>query len=206
MKVISLLISALIAVSGPVMAQEASPPVADAASQPSTANLVNCAIARNAGDVRWIIAVNDKQAKLNPELAKGARINALSSVLYGCPIDGADIKAAFGMIARGMQFHAGSENAPRRMDRLADCIAKVAPAAALAYLEAEDRASTVNLKFGLSDTDLSAIFSAAPSCGAELTRLSNNVQSNELYSRLNWLIRAMPTFAALSQSLQPVGQ
>ena len=178
--------------TGPALAQGQPQPASQLT--PATSNLVNCAIARNAGDVRWLNAIAAKTSGLSPSIEKGAQVNALQGMLYGCSVEGADASAAIGMIRRGMKFHPNSINAPRRMDALAECLAKSAPKEAIAYLEASDKNEASN--GSAADVDYQKMFGASSGCGAELDKIGNKIQENELYSKLNWLLRAAPALAS----------
>lgn len=161
-----------------------------------TFHLANCAIARNSGDARWLGLVVNKRANLAPEKEKGAQLAAMQATFYGCPVEGADFANAFRLAGAMLRYHPDAVNLPRRTDALADCIARSAPRDALAFVEG------VDAKLAAQDPapakDYPALLAkVSKTCAAELPKGGDKVQENELYSRLNWDLRAAP---ALSQS------
>jgi len=166
----------------------------------ATGNLVNCAIAQNSGDVRWLIALVQNKTTLRLSAPEGAQTNAVESVLMNCPIEaGADTKEALTLIIRGIRLHSMSVNMPRRMDKLADCLTSASPQESLKFLETADQASAKNNAGAVQGdytTGIKPILEASPSCSVEIAKIGDALNANELYSRINWTLRATSALAA----------
>lgn len=186
------------------LAQAPAPAPAPQAITQESANLANCAIARNAGDARWLGAIITKQANLTPAIETGAQMSAVQIMFYGCPVTGADIGSAIRIIGAMLPFHPGAINLPRRSDALADCTARAVPREALTFVVGVD--TKVAAKDPAPAKGYPALLAkAGKSCAAELTKLDGKVQENELYSRLNWALRAAPALAQ-SPTTKPAGR
>lgn len=185
----------------PVLIFAAVPQFAQAqatAVDPMTMNAATCAVARSAGDLRWAFAVLEKKVKIEASLSEGVVGNAMTAALQDCPITGINASLAIRAARSFMRFHPRAQNATRPNDALAECLARTAKTEALLFVESFDR----NYKFRQNnDEALKAMFAASTGCGTELSKLGDQTQANELYSRINWILRAAPALDHISEPL-----
>ena len=164
---------------------------------PATLNLASCIVARSAGDLRWLLAVASKKIVIDQAVLEGVVGNSFQAAVHDCPVEGASMTTALQVSRSLVRFHPNAVNATRENDALGSCLANTAKDEALAYLQAADKAYASKRS---SDGELKALLSASKGCGGELTKLGDRIQANQLYSRMNWLLRAEPALGRVENA------
>ena len=157
-----------------------------------------CAVARNAGDVRWLAAL--KNSNMGFDEKKRATLGqlAIASSFMNCPrssFSDVDLVLAVRLAADYIDFHPNSLNYVRETDQLADCITNRSRNAAQRYVDAvEERVSAAGGRVAASQEEskkaIDAVLNAAPACDSKAAEQHNLTQYLALYSRMNWLLRA----------------
>lgn len=201
-----LVAAALALVAAGPGAAYAQPAVGEAAKSDAMAR---CAVEKHPNEARWLKAILSKEVSLEPEVGGGAILNALGPVLQDCLMaqerPNFDVDGFFTTLLR----IAGSAGPARAgpMDALGSCFVKVAPQEAMAFVRESDIGASrsftgtqVNMGY-VSDSALNALLSAglskSPECGPILKKMGERVDANQLYSRINWLLRAGPKSGAV---------
>lgn len=179
---------------GAASAQPAPPETAQ------SEKLARCAIEKHPNDVRWLLALVAKEVSVEPEILGGAVLNSLGQVATGC-LEGQAQSELPGFIAalRRMGVSVSTRPAkPGPMDALGDCVVRSAPTEAMAFIRESDIGALRTQRGGfLPDAALQTMFSKSRGCGPILDKLGDRINGNQLYSRVNWLLRAGPKLGAV---------
>lgn len=181
-----LVASLALAFVGP-SAASAQPPAETALSE----QLARCAIEKHPRDVRWLRALIGKEISLDAEVLGGALLNALGATMTGC-MEGRAESELPGFVA-ALRRLGGSASTTRSepMDALGDCLVRSAPEESMAFLRESDIGALRTKRGGfLSDTALQTMLSKSRGCGPILAKMGDRMDGNQIYSRINWLLRA----------------
>jgi hypothetical protein len=175
-----------------------------ASAQPASAEtaqsgkLARCAIEKHPSAVRWLRGLIEKEVSVEPEVLAGAVLNALAEVATGC-LEGQPQSELRGFVSalRRMGGSASTSPRPGPMDALGDCFARSVPNEATAFIRESDIGALRTQRGGfLSDPALQTMFSKSRGCAPILDKLGDRVDGNQLYSRINWRLRAGPKLGA----------
>lgn len=199
--------SLALTITGPGAAS-AQPPAGETAQSDKVAL---CAIEKRPNEARWLKALMSKEVSIEPEVGGGAVLNALGPIMRDCLMTQAqphfDVEVFFKTLRR-IGGSAGPAPAGP-MDELGSCFVRLVPQEAMAFLRESDLEASrsftgTGMSMGsVSDSALDAMFRAGlskdPGCGPIVKKLGKDVQrvdANQLYSRINWLLRAGPKLGA----------
>ena len=180
------ILAAMTVTVGSVKAESLSPEMNDTASK------ANCAVSYNADEIRWLQLLMNGKIALLPEVDAGARTHALSGMMRECfkDADRVDFKEFVPASFAALTKYPEKRSSPRAMDALGDCLASSVPSQSIKFLEASDREAFATRKFGaLSNPAMDVMLSASKGCGKELDKLNNKIQANDLYFKLNAILR-----------------
>jgi hypothetical protein len=188
-RTLSLLFSVLVFCGSAI----AAPAVQNAAELNSdTFNLLNCMSAKNGGDLRWLVAVVQNKAELSAHDKSIALGMGADVATKGCPLgNNADVQLALNIALAGVKYHPGSLNAPTSMDSVAACLAKLAPKESWAFL-LDPRTSPAD------GEPYDKLLEASGGCKEQLKAVEYSIRVEELYSNLNWILRAAPALNKLA--------
>lgn len=190
------LVAAALAISSPASAAPAGPPTGETAK---SEQLAKCAIEKHPKAVRWLMALVAKEVSLEPEVLGGAALNALAEMSMGC-LDGQAQSEMPGFVAAVRRMAASASTSPvpaAPMDALGDCLVRSAPREALDFVRESDIGALRTQRGGfIADPALQNLLMKSRGCGPILDKLGNRVDGNQLYSRINWRVRAEPKLGA----------
>ena len=172
---------------------------ANPAADAETDKLARCAIEKHPNEVRWLNALLAKKVALDEETGPGARMNSLAGISPGCLEGKSDADVAAVVVALGKatetDYQRSSSAGP--MDELADCLVRSAPGEALAFVRQSDMDALRLRRFGAVSHDaLASLLKRGGVCDGIVRKLGDRLQGNQLYSRINWLVRAAPLLGA----------
>ncbi|HEU0098807.1 MAG TPA: hypothetical protein VFQ67_08520 [Allosphingosinicella sp.] len=179
-------------------------------------DLARCAIENHPDEARWFGSLLARKVSVEQQAAGGAFLNALGELLKGCLADGSrlDFDVFVASVRQFAESPFSGTARPGPMDALGDCFLRVAPQEAMAFLRESDIEAGKSLSSlesnpggsvalqvsSVSDPAFRAMLSKSLSerngCGPALKKLGDRVDGNQVYWRLNWLLRAAPQLGA----------
>jgi 2Fe-2S iron-sulfur cluster binding domain len=190
------LLATTLALSSPAYAAPAQPASGETAQ---SEKLAKCAIEKHPNAVRWLMALAAKEVSLEPEVLGGAALNALAEMATGC-LEGQAQSEMRGFVAAVRRMAGSASTSPARagpMDALGDCLVRSAPQEAMAFVRESDIGALRTQRGGfIADAALQTMLEKSRGCGPIVDRLGDRVDGNQLYSRINWLLRAGPKLGA----------